>query len=140
MTEYTPPDEQLFRPFFLGDKFPTFDYYVELVGTRRGARFFFAQVKATTGGYTARARNLRVKVARVDVARMLSFPAPTYVFGIDERGKQGFLLSVNEGSATYLPSLSTRFPLNRANLHILWKEVESFWDNRNMVLRNSQFR
>jgi hypothetical protein len=40
--------EPYFRPTFLGDKHPTFDFLVELVGAEG---YFFVQVKSTRQGY-----------------------------------------------------------------------------------------
>jgi hypothetical protein len=59
--------EPYFRPRFLGDKSPTFDFLVELVGAEKS--FFFVQVKTTQLGYRGakNARRLRVSVDREDV-------------------------------------------------------------------------
>ena len=47
MTQICPGrNEPYFRPRFLGDKYPTFDYLVELVASE--AYFFFVQVKSTS--------------------------------------------------------------------------------------------
>src|SRR5689334_2276887 len=70
-----------FRPRFLGDKYPTFDYIVEVVD--QPAYFFFVQVKGTTLGYTVEEHRLRVQVTQDDIDRMVAYPAPTYVVGID---------------------------------------------------------
>src|SRR5947209_12590410 len=97
MTQICPGrNEAYFRPRFLGDKFPTFDYLVELVGSE--AYFFFVQVKSTRQGYRkgSGTRRLRVNVDRVDVHRMVVSPVPGYVVGIDEPQEVGYLLSMNE--------------------------------------------
>lgn len=94
MTELCGRQDPCFRPRFLGDKFPTFDYLVEVVD--RPAFCFFVQVKATTLGYTTHDRRLRVQVTQDDIDRMVACPAPTYVVGIDvKEEKTGYLLSVN---------------------------------------------
>lgn len=140
MTDFAPPNQPIFRPHPLGDKFPTLDYHVELIGSKKRGRYFFAQIKATTLGYTVRERRLRISVSKTDIQRMLVFPAPTYLFGIDERQKVGFISSINEGSARAVNGLSTRFPINSANLRILWAEVDRFWEDRDMRLIGSHFR
>jgi hypothetical protein len=93
--------EPYFRPTFLGDKHPTFDYLVELVGSDA---YFFAQVKSTRQGYRPGSgpRRLRVNVSRQDVERMVASPIPAYVVGIDEPQGLGYLLSMNEPS---MPSI-----------------------------------
>jgi hypothetical protein len=127
-----------FRPRFLGDKLPTFDYIVEVVD--RPSYFFFVQVKGTTQGYTKKERRLRVQVTRDVIDRMVACPAPTYVVGIDanEIGV-GFLLSVNEPRGN-VASLTTRFRIDCGVLEQLRDEVIGFWSSRNMTLTGSRFR
>lgn len=127
LTEFTLPHKPLFRPYFLGAKFPTLDFLVELIGTKKPGRYFFGQVKATTLGYTSRLRRLKAQLPIADTRRMLMFPAPTYVFGIDERMKQGYILSVNEGRPRKYTILPTTYPHVRENLNLLWKELNDFW-------------
>jgi hypothetical protein len=60
ITDLCGRDDPFFRPRFLGDKYPTFDYIIEVVD--RPWYFFFVQVKGTTMGYTAEENRLRVQV------------------------------------------------------------------------------
>jgi len=129
--------DPFFRPRFLGDKYPTFDFIVEVVD--RPEFFFFAQVKATTLGYTVEERRLKVQVDQDDIDRMVACPAPVYVVGIDVIGELGFLLSVNEPRAN-VASLTTRFPINCGLLEQLRDEVIDFWVRRTMPLTGSRFR
>jgi uncharacterized protein DUF4365 len=140
MTQICPGrEEPFFRPRFLGDKYPTFDYLVELVGSE--AYFLFAQVKATRRGYreSGGARRLRVNVDREDVRRIVASPVPAYVVGIDEPQSVGYLLSMNEPRQTGLGGLPARHLLDCANLQRLWHEVRNFWASRDMVLTGSHF-
>lgn len=131
-------DHPFFRPRFLGDKYPTFDYIVEVVD--RPEYFFFVQVKGTTLGYTVEERRLRVQVDQEDIDRMVACPTPTYVVGIDVNGiGVGFLLSVNEPRGN-VASLTTRFPINCGVLEQLRDEVVGFWASRNMTLTGSRFQ
>ncbi len=129
-----------FRPRFLGDKYPTFDYLVELVGSE--AHFFFVQVKSTRQGYRQgkKSRRLLVNVRRDDVQRMVASPIPAYVVGIDEPGKLGYILSMNEPRKTGLGGLPDKHLLDGGNLEKLWHEVRNFWTSRNMMLVGSHFR
>lgn len=129
--------DPFFRPRFLGDKYPTFDYIVEVVD--RPEFFFFVQVKGTTLGYTVGERRLLVKVDQDDIDRMVACPAPTYVVGVDVSSGLGYLLSVNEPRDN-VASLTTRFPINCGVLEQLRDEVISFWASRNMILAGSRFR
>jgi hypothetical protein len=136
-TELCGRDAPFFRPRFLGDKFPKFDYLVELVDSP--AYYFFVQVKGTTKGYTKDPARLRVEVPQADVDRMVACPAPTYVVGIDVSGGRGFLLSVNE-PRDHVASLTTSFEINCDNLRHLHDEVHAYWSSRNMILTGSRFR
>jgi hypothetical protein len=127
-----------FHPTFLGDKHPTFDFLVELVGS---SAYFFVQVKSTRQGYRGGRgnRRLRVNVDREDAQRMAASPIPAYVVGIDEPQGVGYLLSMNEPRQSGLGGLPTRHLLNCDNLQRLRQEVRNFWASRNMVLTGSYF-
>src|SRR5438270_9685356 len=128
-----------FDPVYLGDKFPTLDYYVELVGA--GARYYFlVQIKSTREGYRALGgrRRLRVELNQKDIDRMVAFPAPTYAVGIDEGARRGYILSVN-AARRGISTFPTKFPLSCANLRRLWNEVNTFWSRRDMALTGSYF-
>jgi hypothetical protein len=138
MTDLCGRTDPFFRPRFLGDKYPTFDYIVEVVD--QPSHFFFVQVKGTTLGYTATESRLRVQVTQDDIDRMVIYPAPTYVVGIDVNSiGVGFLLSVNEPREN-VASLTTRFKLDCGVLEQLRDEVIGFWSSRNMTLIGSRFR
>src|SRR5262245_19984595 len=69
LTERYGRKEPYFRPYYLGQKFPTVDFIVELINPGRGKPFFFVQVKTTSLGYTTArtGRRLRVHVSQEDV-------------------------------------------------------------------------
>jgi hypothetical protein len=140
MTQVGPGQSKAyFRPRFLGDKCPTFDYLVELIGSE--AFFFFASVKTTRQGYRQGkgGKRLRVNVDREAVQRMIASPVPSYVIGIDEPQIRGYLLSLNEPRVGGLGGLPVRHSLDPSNLKILWQEVRDFWASRNMMLTGSHF-
>jgi hypothetical protein len=131
-------NEPYFRPRFLGDKYPVFDYIVELVGHE--AYFFFAQVRATTVGYRKGkgAPRLRVNVSQEDVDSMVASPVPAYVVGIDEPQQIGYILSVNQPRKG-IGGLITKHKLDCGALERLWQEVYDYWSSRNMMLEDSFF-
>jgi len=138
MTDLCGRDRPLFRPRFLGDKFPTFDYIVELVD--HPAYYFFVQVKGTAEGYTKDPVRLKVQVSQQDVDRMVACPAPSYVVGIDISATDvAFLLSVNEPRAQ-VASLTTNHRVTCDNLGALYAEVLEYWSSRDMLLKGSRFR
>jgi len=127
-----------FRPRFLGDKYPTFDFILELVD--QPEYYFFVQVKTTTQGYTLTAPNrLKVQVSQADVDRMVACPAPSYVVGIDMDVGVGYLLSINE-PRDHVTSLPTTFKIDGTVLTKLADEVRRYWSSRDMVLAASQFK
>lgn len=137
ITELCGRMEPFFRPRFLGDKFPTFDFVVELVDFP--AYYFFVQVKTTTQGFTKDPARLKVQVSKQDVNRMAAFSAPTYFVGIDEPNGSGYLLSVNEPRER-VASLITDFKIDCAVLEQLAEEVRAFWAVRDMMLTDSKFK
>lgn len=140
ITDFCGGKQQLFRPHFLGEKCPTLDYLVELLGAGLNTPFFFAQVKATRLGCTkGKKQRLRVKVSGEDVQRMAAFPAPTYLIGIDEPREAAFIWCVHAAMKHALPSLPTDFPVDGPNLRRLWQEVKDYWDGRDMRQQKSFF-
>jgi hypothetical protein len=140
---YGPGGNPLFRPYPLGEKFPTLDFLVELVGLPAGrVGYFLAQVKATRQGFTKNPPiRLKVKIKQSDINRMLIYPGPTYAIAIDERkGHEiAYIASVNGNAMGQLQGMPPTYPLNAANMLALWNEVESYWANRHMLLNNSDF-
>jgi hypothetical protein len=138
LTDLCGREDPYFRPRFLGDKYPTFDYIVEVVDYP--AYYFFVQVKATTQGYTKDPVRLKVRVSQEDVNHMVACPAPTYVVGVDvQTNDVGFLLSVNE-PRDQVASLTTAFRIDCNTLRDLGDEVCAYWSGRNMILTSSRFR
>jgi hypothetical protein len=133
------------RPFFithfLGDKFRTLDFIVELVGATRTTSYFFVQVKTTRQGYreSRDGRSLRVSVKRKDVLRMKGYPAPTYLVGVDEVDERAYIVSIDERTGTSISGMTTQHELDAQNLRILWNEVNNYWQGRDMRVMQSAF-
>jgi hypothetical protein len=126
----------LFDPTFLGDKFPTVDFYVALLDFPLKA-FFFASVKTTTLGYTAGGEKLRVIIDKKDVAELSAFNLPVYIFGIDEGMEQGFFIAASEfNTSLNINGITTKFPITPGNLEQLYKEVGDYWNNSH---KNTKF-
>ena len=138
ISDFRGRDKPLFRPRFLGDKFPTFDYLIELVDHPNS--YFFVQVKGTIQSYTIKESRLKVQLSQKDVDRMVSFPAPTYLVGIDSTlSELGYIVSVNE-LRDHFASLPTRNLLDSVTLRRLYDEVRIYWASRDMILRASCFK
>jgi hypothetical protein len=140
LTRFRGLPEPLFRPQFLGEKYPTLDFLVELTGvTAPIVPYFFVQAKATSVGYTKRQNNLKIKVSTRDMARLVSYPAPTYIIGIDERREEGYIVAAIPGGPDRLSSMSTQYPLDRATLQALYDEVLQFWQANGAPFGVSRF-
>lgn len=129
----------LFRPQFLGDKWPTVDFIVELMDAGSTTPYFFVQVKTTRDGYTKKDRRLKVQVEKDEMRKLASYPAPTYIVGVDEIGEAGYIISANGEWLASLASLSTEHPLDETNQKLLWDEVNSFWARSQVSLDASKF-
>jgi hypothetical protein len=111
---------------------------VELVEAGDKTPYFFAQVKSTRKGYNAKKR-LRVEVPKDDVVKMVAYPAPTYVIGIDEKQEKAYIVAVVAGMSKKISSLSTAHQLNCATLKLLWDEVRDHWKDKDMEQQKSAF-
>ncbi len=127
MTESHSDKGAIFKPRYLDDKLPYVDYIVELVGAGQSAPYFFVQVKSTTQGCTKKQNRLKVKFSQESVRGIASYPAPTYIIGIDEKEKTGYLISANGEELGSMSSLPTIFPIDMQNRGVLWNEVNDFW-------------
>lgn len=138
LTKFYGRPAPLFRPHFLGDKFPNIDFLVELSGVIPHTPYFFAQVKTTRLGYTSSPRRLRVRVSEKTVKALSSYPAPAYLFGIDdnednednEDNPRGYVVSVNGEFSHGLSSIPINHEINDLTQDVLWNEVREFWAGR----------
>jgi hypothetical protein len=131
--------EPLFRAFFLGEKKPTLDFMVELIGLTSRSAYCFVQVKTTSKKVKPNAKTLKVGIKQSDIDRMVVYPGPTYIVGIDENTETAYIISANNRVSKDLRSIPLRYPLDGANLAKLWKEVDDYWKRRNLALKNSVF-
>lgn len=141
LTELCGRNRPYFRAQYLGDKFPALDFFVELLDAGPRTPFFFVQVKSTRRGYTTGrgAARLKVRVSAREVRRMALYPAPTYVVGIDDRRRVGYILSIRSDMRGPIQTLPTDHLLTCANLGRLWEEVKNFWETCDMTMSKSVF-
>lgn len=126
LTDYRTFPKPLFRPGFLGEKWPSIDFYVELVTVPGKRPYFFAQAKATRSALTAAWLNISTK--KRDIDRLLSIPGPTYLLGVHQPTKRVFVRSVRTGvPAKAITRIPLLYELTSANLQALHKEVRDYW-------------
>jgi len=130
-----------FLPHYLGDKCPTFDFLVELVGTGRRTPFFVVQVRATRKAFTQRHQppRLQVGIAAAEVRTMAAYPAPTYGVAVHEIEERAFVIAIDGTTRHGIASVTTAHELDCRTLLRLWKEVRAFWAGRAMTRKTSLF-
>lgn len=128
LTEYLPFAKPLFRPAFLGDKWPAIDLHVELEGISGKRPYFLVQTKSTALRLMSNDRSLRISSTAADVRALLGIPGPTYILGVHEPSRRVFAKSVHAGVA---PRAITRIELAHeltpTNLRRLYNEVRDYW-------------
>ena len=139
MTEFDTEAGPLFNPCFLGEKWPALDFMVTLEGEFPATPFFFVQVKTTRAGYTPRSHRLKAQVTAEQMRRLDAYPAPTYIVGIDEVSKQGYLIASRAEAGYSLSSIPTLYSLNRDTRALLWREVQDYWRRAAAPILNSRF-
>ena len=89
---------------FLGEKYETTDFMVELIEPTAGHAHFYVQVKSTRNRYTGRgaSRKLDVSVTGEDVEKLRQIHAPVYVVGIDIDRLCGYIVAITEASPPQL--------------------------------------
>jgi hypothetical protein len=128
LTDYSEFDKPLFRPGFLGDKWPAIDFYVELNSVRGKRLYFFAQVKSTSGALSHESTHLSISARKKDVEHLLRVPGPTYIFGVHEPSSRVFVRSVHTGIPVQaITRIPVAYELTSTNLEALYREVREFW-------------
>lgn len=140
LTDFSHFQRPLFQPGFLGDKWPTIDFYVELIGVRGKRPYFFIQAKATTLEICTKTNTLSISTKKKDIERLLKIPGPTYILGIHEPSKRVFIRSVHTGTPIKaITRISLNHELHSNNLQLLHEEVREHWKNAGHKPTISQF-
>jgi hypothetical protein len=82
---------------------------------------------------------LRIEVGGEDVRKMALYFAPTYVVGIFEPEERAFVVSVHAGMGERISSITTAHELTPETLLLLWEEVKTCWQRRDMSRMTSRF-
>jgi hypothetical protein len=104
--------------------------------------YFFAHVESNRKGFTRRPpARVPITVMLTDFDRMLTYPRPTDIIGIDERPghERAYIASASRPWMGWIQDLPPMFPLDAASMNVLWKEVEGYWSDRNIVMNHSIF-
>lgn len=141
LTEFESLERSLFRPAFLGDKWPTIDMYVEVEGLDGLRPYFFVQVKATAADLRPSAKVLPVGTDEKGVRELRAVPGPTYIFGVHVPSGRVFAKAVHAGTPNVrVSAISLRNELTPANLRLLYNELGEYWKSRGHKPHSSVFQ
>jgi hypothetical protein len=142
VSRYFDPFGFLFKPIFLGEKYPTVDFYVDLLSYTDKKGFFFASIKTTTQGYTADKTKLKVYISKEELRELSKFPVPVYIFGIDAIAEKGYFVCANDiDTDKNMNGISLKYPIDRPHIIELWEEVKQFWvANSSIYTFTSKFK
>ena len=127
VTDYSRFARPLFRPSFLGDKWPSVDYYVELLGVRDCRPFMFAQVKSTAQQLSPGSHDIEISLPKSNCLSLFMVPGPTYLAGIHEPTRRAFIVSVHRRPNQGVYRIPLKNELTPDNLRLLYNEVVEFW-------------
>jgi hypothetical protein len=65
--------------------------------------------------------------------------APTYVVGVHEPEERAFVISIHGTMHERIRSITTAHELTCETLRLLWEEVRSYWQGRDMTRQTSHF-
>lgn len=128
----------IFRPRHLGEKWPSSDFYVELVGLKEHF-FFIVQVKSTTLGLDKKG-NLKVKANKKKLHDLNAYYCPTYLAGVDINTEEVYLIAINKNKRKDISNLPTKFKLDNANRKLLYDDVKKFWENTDIKVYKNAFK
>jgi hypothetical protein len=131
----------LFRTTYLGDKYPTVDFLVDLVGpTDRPQGFFFVQVKGSASSPPAATR-LAIDVPKDRFNALAALAAPTYLIGVDLVAGVPYVVVANRRRRSRVSSISKAFPLTDDSVKVaLFREVLAFWKAHKPLLLRTGFK
>lgn len=124
----------LIEGFFLGDKTPIVDFYMDIVDGDESYQFL-VQVKSTTLGYDC-SGNLRVSVPEKKYRKLQKKKLPTYVAGVDVNNEVVYICSAfqEDKDMSSMPvkhCLKKSRPVrSRKTLELLRKDVIRFWGGK----------
>jgi hypothetical protein len=129
ITHYQTFGYPLFKPAFLGEKWPVIDYYVQLSQVEDITPFFFVQIKSTYNDINDETQTLGINLSKEQCENLFRMAAPTYVVGIHEPMQRAFIISVHTKPTQGIYQIPLKYELTPNNLQVLHQEVCDFWRN-----------
>jgi len=130
----------LFRATPLGDKYPTVDFLVDVLGSQDvSLGFFFVQVKGTAG--PAAGGRLPVQVSRDRFNLLARLPAPSYLIGVNVSAELSYVVAAHKPTKVHVSSVPKAYCLSDDAVRIvLYKEVLAFWKANRPMLQQTKFK
>jgi hypothetical protein len=131
----------LFRATPLGDKYPTVDFLVDILGPdETPLGFFFVQVKGTSSA-TTKGTRLPIDVPLDRFNLLVRIPTPTYLIGVDIVAEATYLVAAHKPRKTPVSSIAKTHRLRDDHVKIkLYREVHAFWKANKPILQRTQFK
>jgi hypothetical protein len=126
LTDYAGGKKPLMRPAFLGQKWPTIDYYAELEGDNKQTPVALFQVKTTGKGVDKAKKSLPIQLKKSDARRLARIPLPAYVIGVCETTRRVFVRAIAKGDKG-IAAIPLKYELTPAALKALHKEITAHW-------------
>lgn len=125
----------LFRVYFLGEKAPIGDFILE-INDESTPYECMIQVKSTRTGYNA-SGNLKAKVSKGKLTKLINRPLPTYVAGVDEIDEKVYICPAYNANSV-ISSIPTNHILEKGNpvslitLRVLKEDIVNYWQSINI--------
>jgi hypothetical protein len=127
-----------FRARHLGEKWPTSDFYIELIGPKEHF-YFIVQVKATDKGVNS-VNKLKVNIPKDKLHKLNEYYCPTYIAGVDVKTEKVYLFPINTKKHKSISGIPISFELDTAKRKKLFEDVKSFWTGTNVKIYKSKFK
>ena len=127
LTDFSQFKKPLFLPAFLGAKWPTADFYAELLEIKNHRPVVLFQVKTSANGISTKTKSIHVTLSKKDVQLLSKIPIPAYVLGVSEKSKQVFVRAIAKDRTKGISAISANNELTPTRLKELHTEIAMWW-------------
>jgi hypothetical protein len=128
-----------FRVARLGDKWPTTDFYCELIGGRKGIPAALFQIKTPLNGLAQGQTALHVHLSKRDVVRLSRHPLPAYLLGVCHKTQRVFARAIPKTRKQGIVTIPVTHELLEPNVQVLRDEIAAYWSSHVPANINSNF-
>jgi len=128
----------IFRASPLGEKWPTSDFYIELIGPKEHF-YFIVQVKSTDEGING-ANKLKINSPKDKLHKLNEYYCPTYIAGVDVKTEKVYLFPINTKKRKGVSGIPISHELDSVKRKKLFEDVKSFWSGTNVKTYKSKFK